>query len=72
MVVPQDPARGWEYPTWEAGSTVNSTTYISVNEAAARLGTTPGQVRRLADRAELDYRVLIDAESVDNYLQEQQ
>jgi hypothetical protein len=44
--------------------------YISVNEAAARLGTTPGEVRRLAEAAQLGYVVLIAADSVANYTEQ--
>lgn len=50
---------------------MDSATYITVNEAAARLGTTPGEVRRLADAARLEHVVLVRADSVATYLEQQ-
>jgi hypothetical protein len=46
--------------------------WISVEEAAARLGRTPWEVKRLAESHALDSAVLIKADSLAAYQQEQQ
>lgn len=48
-----------------------TSTHLSINEAAVRLGVKPWEVCRLIERGELDAVQLVEAESVDAYEERQ-